>query len=229
MMWLLSLMRQYWYVTLAVLGFMLLLVGAWAALHLPGHLHWANLVAVPPQRITLRELAQNGPGNNPHVIVTDFVRGKACAFIRDHQRDEPPPGPDEPCAGQLLVPLFEATSRAAPPDRPQPRSFVVLLETPHSFQGTTRERYVLSGSPTKQGLALPLASRKLPSSVGDELLQAYPDTDLSECLILVEHDSWNVQNSWRTTTVILVGIAIGLFVGLPLLIYGLIVIRRTIK
>jgi hypothetical protein len=83
--------------------------------------NWSRMEALAkePQRLTLRELAANEPGDNPHVIVTDYVCGQGYVYEVPHLIGERAPGPDDTAPGRAWIPLFpkppKGTPRSMPP------------------------------------------------------------------------------------------------------------------
>jgi hypothetical protein len=69
-----------WSGFLVLLGGILFAIGLFSLVLLPERWRTAEALAKAPQRITLHDLEARGDGDNPHVIVTDFICGSGYVF-----------------------------------------------------------------------------------------------------------------------------------------------------
>jgi hypothetical protein len=170
--------------------------------------------------MTLEELAARGSGDNPHVIVTNFTCGSDYAF----QIQTPTggsPTPHQTGYGRAWIPLFpkavgDNLDAGSPPTR-----FVVLLETsPTTASGSGF--HLLSRRPSVEGLAIPLLSRSMEPEVRRYLAKGYPDTDFSQCLVVVEYEPYEKKDAALFASVFAVCTWTGLAIGLPVLALGII-------
>jgi hypothetical protein len=77
------------------------------------------LCSVPARQITLQDLIANGPGDNPHVTVTDFRCGGLVEETENGSRTgvylalfpgKPGPGPEGPAAGEEIHAVLTSKS-----------------------------------------------------------------------------------------------------------------------
>jgi hypothetical protein len=177
-------------------------------------------IAKEPQRLTLQELAANGPGDNPHVIVTDYLCGRGYVFEMMVRKGSPPPTPDQGGPGKAWIPLFPKSQG----DAPEPNSFVVLLETaPTQASGTGF--HLLSRRAEMEGLVFPISFRTLKGEVQARLSKSYPGTDFSKGLLLEEWDQHHKKDAPFFAYALAILAGGGLLLGLPLLSLGIVFAR----
>jgi hypothetical protein len=187
--------------------------------YLPGRWQRANALAKEPQRITLHDLATKGPGDNPHVLVTDFTCGSEYVFEIQSRKGAPQPSPDQTGWGRAWIPLLPKSSSDRP-DAAPPTSFAVLLETSPTFASGTGF-HLLSRKQSMEGLAVPLSRKNMPLEVRDKLTANYPDTDFGACLFLEQYEGHHKEDASVFATALAIVASSGVLVGLPALALGI--------
>jgi len=205
-----------------VLGCLGIVGGIILACWLPALRQRAADLAREPQRISLRDLADKGPGDNPHVIVTDFTCAKYFAYTTQTRRGERP-DPDRMASRKAWIPLLP---KAPVPDGGKepalpPGSIKVLLETPQTLVGRAVELHVLSRRPSIEGLATRLSERGLPSDIRATLSSRYPDTDFESCILVEEIDRYQKGDAPLFAKLVTAGAGGGVLVGGAVLLLGL--------
>jgi hypothetical protein len=205
---------------LVAIGGAALVLALIAAYHLPEKWQAAAALAEPPRRLTLEALAANGPGDNPHVVVTDFRCADGYVFELRRRGGDRPPTADEPGWGRAWIPLLPRP-RAGGPDAAPSASFVVLLETAPTL-ASGKEFHLLSRRASVQGLVVPLSRRDVPDKALAELAESYPEADLPNCLVLVEYEPRQREDAPLAAHALAAGTGAGLLVGLFLLPLGVV-------
>jgi hypothetical protein len=222
----LALLKKYrdWILCVGILG---VIGGAGSIFLLPGMRWRAAAFEKPPQQLTLSELAKHGPGDNPHVVVSDFVCGSAFVFKIETRQGGNQPAQERSGSGQAWIPLFsksefllELPLPNAPEDLAQPvgdpKSFVVLLQTVPA-QGSATDFHLLIRRQQMTGLIIPYWLSKLTPELRGKLQTAYPDTRFDQCLILEETNQHNKADTILFAQALLLGAIVGPLFGLPAL------------
>lgn len=202
--------------------------GLLSAYYLPGRWQRADALAKEPQAITLHDLATNGPGDNPHVIVTEFTCGSGYVFEIETRKGAPPPGPDQAGHGKAWIPLYPKSAPENANAGVEPTSFIVLLETTPTL-ASGNGFHVLSRRQSMEGIVVPLSRRDLPADVRDKLAERYPDTHFADCLILEQYEPYEKEDASTFATALAVIAGAGLPVGLLALSLGVILGRSRWK
>lgn len=223
----LSFLRR-WSPWLTLLGILATGSGGLSACFLPTVWQRANALAREPQRLTLQELATKGPGDNPHVIVTDFACGNDYVSEIQVRKDAPTPAPDQAAYGKAWIPLFPKTPPENPDGEQPPTRFLVLLETSPTL-ASVQGFHMLSRRQSLEGLAMPLSQRGLQPQLRSRLAASYPDTDFENGLMLVQYEPREKEDASFFATALAVGAGGSLLVGLPALAFGIILGRTRRK
>lgn len=212
-----------WSHILILLGGMAIAVGILSAYFLPERWRTAAALAQNPQKITLYELAANGVGDNPHVIVTDFICGSEYIFEAQIRKGAPLPKSDETVWGKAWIPLLPKSS----PDvrkGDSPPSFTVLLETTPTVTSVSGF-HLLSRRQSMEGLVIPLAQRPLPAEAQSKLAETYPHTDFKNFLVLVQYERHEKEDAPVFAYALAISAGGGLLIGAPLLLLGIMLLR----
>ncbi|QEL17472.1 hypothetical protein [Limnoglobus roseus] len=208
-------------------GCILSVIGIASAIYLPGRRDRANALSVEAQRITLADLAANGPGGNRHVIVTDYDCAPHFAYEITPSNADSEPGVRQEGQGRAWLPLFKKTPPTADPEA-EPTAFVVLLETtPTSASGAGFR--LLSRKREMEGVVFPLPQRGLLPEVRGHLANDYPDTDFSACWLLEQFEPREKDDAPFFADALLVGTVVGLVFGPPAVVAGLVWDRQNMR
>jgi hypothetical protein len=139
-----------------------------------------------PQTLTLAQLAAHGPGDNAHVIVTEFLPGNN--IVCEHRTVVGLPAGNWTAVYVPVVPLTPdvqtrlAQGQAARPNIP-PGSIRVIVHSTR-VHGEAEMPNVF-GKPFIQGTVVN-SIRSLPRKTQELLQSAYPGTDFDSCWLLQE-------------------------------------------
>ncbi len=198
--------------------------GVFATIHLPGRWWRAEAFAREPHRITLKDLATNGPGDNRHVLVTDYECGHRFAYEYNARANDPRPGPEDARSGSAWIPLFPTPLPDDPVSAESPKSFVVLLATTREL-ATPNGHLVLNRRRAMEGLVLPYWRPRESGEARDILAKNYPDTDFGKCLILEAYTPFDKEVAPAFAGLVAVIAAGGLLFGPPTFLYGFVIGR----
>jgi hypothetical protein len=138
-----------------------------------------------PREVTLRELAENGVGDNPHVTVTGYRPGHAYVETGYRPANAPPPKPDEHIQGTAFVPLV--------PDPPAMRPFAVILET--STNRANSLTRIGQTRPPLRGILVPVRRSEFTHRRFPEIAAAHPGIDLADCYVLVNYEPYQREDA----------------------------------
>jgi hypothetical protein len=154
-----------------------------------------------PQTITLASLLQNGPGDNAHVILTDFVPTDNYVYLYQKGKYERVNDADAinrtwssvwvpliPMTGQQrqqLLAKAKMNPKAAAVLQPSAVQVVVKLKDAHDKNSVERWCDNQFDRPHLQGMVVNLTD-SLDGQTRDLFGQSYPNTDFSRCLIIHE-------------------------------------------
>jgi hypothetical protein len=174
-----------------------LLIGALVAFFLSIlNLSLASASSATPQRITLAQLLANGPGNNAHVLVTDFVPAQNYVYLYQQVRGKynlaTPPGSENRNWTEVWVPLVPLTAEMKDrlaaggdiADLLHPRAVRVVVRLANVHDRDSVEQWCGNKREVK-GLVVNSVS-SLNTTTKDLLKQSYPDSDFSTCLLIHE-------------------------------------------
>src|SRR6185437_8526192 len=173
----------------------LMLIGAAIALFLSIlNIKLVSASSATPQRITLSQLLASGPGNNAHVIVTDFVPARNYVYLYQKNKYEvvSPQAAASRHWTEVWVPLVPLTPQmkaqlAAGEDisrllQPQAARSVVRLANVHdrvSVEQWCNNKLEVQGMIVNSITSLNSTTENL-------LKESYPGTDFSTCLLIHE-------------------------------------------
>jgi hypothetical protein len=212
---------------LVAVGVVALAAGVIAAYLLPDQWQTATALALEPQQITLDELAEKGPGGNPHVVVTHYVCGSGYVSETMVRKGAPRPGPTENAYGKAWIPLFPK-SATGNLEEPEPKRFAILLETSPTV-ASTQEFHMLSRKQSMEGLVVPFSHRRLSSQIRDGLAANYPETDFGKCLVLVQYEPHEKEDPRFFANALAVIAGSGFLIGLVMLLLGLMLRRPSTR
>lgn len=215
--------------TLLAVGIVACGIGVVCAYLRPSARWQAEALQRPPQQIALRDLAAHGPGDNPHVVVTEFVCASNYYFSVQTSKYNTGPAETREGSGQAWIPLFPKQPPAPEPppasaEAPEPTGFVVLLETAPTLGNATTFR-LLSRRQSMPGLIVPYSNASLSSDIRHELAAAYPTTNFQECLVLRQIEKSDHADVIVFAQALYVGAIAGLAFGIPLAVIGFILCR----
>lgn len=169
----------------------LVVLGVGAFLAWMGYQEWklGSVAASAPQGITCAELEASGPGDNAHVLLSDFLLSEQ-AFVYEGYENSSRWNkiwiPAVPLGGayhQQLLQYVDASGRFTTDDLPLPTSFRVIVKSSRIHD--EQQLATVAGADTLQGLIV----NEVESLGSDErrlLAQSYPGIDLDSVYIL-EH------------------------------------------
>lgn len=164
--------------------------------------HLGTKASAEPQKITCRQLADKGPGENLHIILTDFTTPHEVSVVYEQDKY------NKDRWTKVWVPL-------TPNDLPDaPHDFRVILQSDkfHREADVTalEKGGEIHGLVVNDVESLGTEEQKL-------LRREYPATDLSKCWI-IQHD----RSPKETTDVLLIVLAgvLGLIAGVALILSG---------
>lgn len=198
-----------------LLGAVLMLGGFLSLWSLPGRWRRAEAIAKEPHEITLANLSAQGPGDNSHVIVTEYRCGRDFAYKMTVRRGEPQPAPDKTGAGHAWIPLFPKGEQ-----EPAPREFVVLLETSNTVASANAMRR-LSEMRSVEGLAIPMHQSGVPAEIREDLAAKYPLTDFSRCIVVEQYISHEKADAPLFAWTLGVMAVLGFGCGIATFLFGL--------
>jgi hypothetical protein len=208
---------------LVAVGVVAIMAGTLAAYLLPAQWRTAAALDLEPQQITLDDLATNGPGDNPHVVVKGYVCGSNYVTETMVRKNAPRPGPTDNAYGKAWIPLFP---KSAAGNEPEPKRFVVLLETSPTV-ASAQAFHTLSRKQSMEGLVVPFSYRELASEVGPMLAANYPETDFGKCVVLVQYEPYEKDSPRFFANALAVIAGSGLLIGLAMLFLGLMLRRQS--
>jgi hypothetical protein len=164
--------------------------------HAIQNMRLASASSSQPQQLTLKQLIANGPGNNNHVIVTDFTPAANYVYRYQKGKYEVVSNPETKRWTEVWVPLVVETNAAPQPPgfnpggfvpggigpRPSAVQVVVRLEGTHDKIGVDQW---CNSKRQVQGMVVNL-TESLDSKTEELLKEAYPATDFSRLLIIHE-------------------------------------------
>lgn len=139
-----------------------------------------------PQPISLAQLASNGPGDNAHVEIRDFLCSPSFIYESKEGSNKwtccwvPAVSLDSEYAAQLNA-MLVANNGVLPNSFPDPKSFNVILKMPDVESERDFER--IAAQDTAQGVVINL----IEGLGGEEkkiLKQSFPGVDLDACYIV---------------------------------------------
>jgi hypothetical protein len=215
-------------VPLMILGSICFAGGCALALKSPSLWKRANDFASEPQKLTLAELAENGPGDARHVVISDFM----CAnhyWLETTTQKGRPVDPSGTAFRRAWIPLFSKTPGINTTKRldPEPRSFQVLLQTPNELVGGHAEIHMLSRRSSMPGLVVRLSETELNSDGIRELTRHYPETNLENCWVVVGYSPHHKSDAPTLAYLATGGAGVCLLFGIVAFHLGLRSIRRT--
>jgi hypothetical protein len=179
---------------LVAFGVVLLLLGLlFVGASVVGYIQGANTKA-DPQQLTLQQLADNGYGDNAHVLLTDFRFADTFVYEKKDYGD---------FWEKAWIPLVPADAEE------DPASFRVVLETDDVHGDSNIEE--LAQQPKVQGVIWFFDS--LDSETQGLLESDFPETDFAKCLIVKQVELGEKQMPAATSLCCLVPGGLLLLVG----------------
>lgn len=153
-------------------------------------LRLAQYVDSTPQKITLAQLIEKGPGNNHHVLLSDLHFGHNFVFERKSTGNS---------TGKVWIPAVPTAHKAKPGDDAdeekmpeiKPADVRALIKSTRVFNDAEMDR--LTSHDKIQGVVINLIE-SLSTSERQLLEQSYPGADFTKCLIIEEGRQENMTS-----------------------------------
>jgi hypothetical protein len=165
---------------LMVTGAVLLGIGVYLSFYLAEKWDKVAQLAKELRRVRLEDLLTEGPGENAHVIVTDFVEGPEYVYEQTGTTRR------EMWWDKVWIPLFTPDNAGPDLGEAGPRQIRVLLVMDHPSGGKTDVAILLRRG-WVQGVAREVrGGGALDPQVRSKLQESYPNAELSDYLLIEE-------------------------------------------
>jgi hypothetical protein len=169
----------------------------------------------------LADLIANGPGDHPHVTITNFTCGEDFVYLS--RQEHSVFRSKEVGWDKVWIPLYpnEDPPREGKEPGSRPRPVRILLATPYVGARAVDVK-ILGRRASLDGLVTTTAASQAPDpEVRSRLKRSYPDLDFSNCLLIEEVQSHTQSTAEQEALLFTAAAAGGLGLGTVCLLVGL--------